>query len=195
MEWPQRSQTQTPPAEESSARSCSRKGGFASSSYSTHFEGNGPSLFTASCRQKLEGIVSKLPDAPYRSGKNETWLKAKCRPGMEFVIGGWAQKGAAFRSLLVGAYDHGKLIYVGKVGTGYGARVLDDLFPRLKKLEMRTSPFSGRQPSSSGDLHFVKPTLVAQVQFADWTADKLLRQASFKGLRADKPAARVTLAG
>jgi bifunctional non-homologous end joining protein LigD len=161
--------------------------------YSAHTEGDGNEIFAAACRGQLEGIVSKCGNAPYRSGKGETWLKVKCRPDQELIIGGWTQNGASFRSLLLGAYEDGKLVYVGKVGTGFGGRMLDDLLPKLKAHQIASSPFSGKQPRSSADIYWAKPKLVAQVQFAGWTGDGQVRQASFKGLRTDKAAEQVTL--
>jgi bifunctional non-homologous end joining protein LigD len=160
--------------------------------YSAHTEGDGNAIFAAACRGQLEGIVSKCGNAPYRSGKNEQWLKVKCRPDQELVIGGWTQNNATFRSLLLGAYEDGNLHYVGKVGTGFSGRVLDEIMPRLKAVATDASPFTGKPPRSSATIHWAKPKLVAQVQFAGWTGDGQVRQASFKGLREDKAARLVT---
>ena len=147
-------------------------------------------LHRAACEMRLEGIVSKRLDENYRAGRTQVWLKSKCRPGQELVVGGWKTSPAGhFKGLLTGVYRDGQLVYAGSVKNGFGEREVRQLAPRLKVLERKRSPFSGKpQPTASGGdrLHFAEPRLVAQADIAEWTASGKVRQASYKGLREDK---------
>jgi bifunctional non-homologous end joining protein LigD len=164
--------------------------------YSEHFDLPGQRVFDRACRLGLEGIIAKQKNAPYTSGRGQAWLKVKCVARQELVIGGYTDPDGAraeFGSLLLGVYDRdGRLVYAGRVGTGFDHATLKNLGARLRKLERRGSPFAaaGPRPPARG-AHWVKPELVAEVAFTEWTRDGLLRHPAFQGLREDKPAARI----
>ena len=164
---------------------------------SEHWIGQGAKLFEESCRQGLEGIVSKKADQPYRSGRGRDWLKVKCSKNQEFVIGGFTEPAGSrsgLGALLVGVYDaSGNLLYAGKVGTGFTQQSLKELRSRLNSLERDSPPFiNAPRGAEAKGVHWVEPKLVGAVAFTEWTADNLLRHPSFQGLREDKPAAQVT---
>lgn len=164
--------------------------------YSDHFDAPGREFYNNVCKLGLEGMVSKRADGKFQSGRSPAWLKVKCSRRQEFVIGGYTDPEGSrlgFGALLLGVYEpDGRLAFCGKVGTGFNDRSLVDLMKRLRPLEQAEAAF--RNPPRGAEArrsHWVKPVLVAEVAFTEWTNEGTLRHPSFQGLREDKPAREV----
>jgi len=164
--------------------------------YSEHFDEEGSLVLAQACRMSLEGIVSKRADAPYRTGRSDTFVKTKCANAQEFVVGGYSPSTAmprAIGALAVGYYEDGQLVYAGRIGTGYTHAMAGDLWKRLHTLEVTKPPFD-RIPAAERrrrDVRWVEPRMVIESHFRGWTSDGLVRQAAFKGVREDKAARQV----
>jgi bifunctional non-homologous end joining protein LigD len=170
-----------------------RDGGMAM--YSKHIAGAGRALFDFAVREGLEGIVGKRRDSVYQERRSRDWVKVKAQRRQEFVVGGWtdpqgSRKG--FGALLLGAYDGGALRYVGSVGTGFSHAMLRELHAKLQSLARKTSPFDGAVPVP-GKAHWVKPEMVVEVRYTEWTRDRQLRHPAYLGSRFDKDPRTVTI--
>ncbi len=163
--------------------------------FSSHLDESGAMVLQHACRLSLEGIVSKLRDAPYRPGRAKSWVKSKCSARQEFVIGGYIPSTVsrkAIGSLALGVYEDGKLHHVGRVGTGFSADVAEALQTKLEHIRADENPFENTLTADERrGVRYVRPDLVAEVEFRAWTADGHLRHASFRGLREDKPAEQI----
>ncbi|HTT55438.1 MAG TPA: non-homologous end-joining DNA ligase [Streptosporangiaceae bacterium] len=160
-----------------------------------HRARDGEQYYLEACRQGWEGLIAKRADAPYRAGRTKDWLKFKCENNQEFVIGGFTDPQGTrigFGALLIGYYDSdSKLVYAGKVGTGFNTATLRVLHDELAALEQVKPPFARGQLPRPHGVHWVKPQLVGQVGFSEWTTAGELRHPRFQGLRRDKSPSEV----
>lgn len=164
------------------------RAGSAAVVFSSHVVRDGVKSFEMARRLGLEGIIAKRRDSIYRSGRSRDWLKIKVISSQEFVISGWTEPSGSrshFGALLLGVFENGTLTYAGHVGTGFDARTLDALHEKLVLLETRRSPFRV-VPKVNAPAHWVKPKLVAEIKFGEWTREGVLRQPVYLGLRVDK---------
>jgi bifunctional non-homologous end joining protein LigD len=162
--------------------------------YSDHHDAEGGDFFKAACNMALEGVVSKRKDSPYRSGRGRDWVKSKCVDRDEFVIGGYTPSRAGHSgigSLLVGHYDGQTLVYDGRAGTGYTVKEAVALEKALRARKTGECPFPKMERAHKARAIWVKPELVAEIGHRGRSSDGLLRQASYQGLRSDKPPRQV----
>ncbi len=163
--------------------------------YSDHVQGNGSRFFEHACRIDLEGIVSKRNDAIYRGGRSRSWCKTKCQQQQEFVVVGHTESasgGRPFGALLLAVFDRRQLVYSGRVGTGFNSRNSDALYSRLQALETPECPLARCPPADGRErVHWVRPEMVVQVRFSNWTAGGSLRHPTFQGIREDKSPVQV----
>ena len=163
--------------------------------YTEHRAGDGLGFYAQACHDGWEGLIAKLASAPYVSGRNKNWLKFKCESGQELVVGGFTdpqRSRVGFGALLLGYYSPGgELVYAGKVGTGFDNETLRSLRARLDGLAQDAAPFQAGPPVRERGVHWVRPELVAEVGFSEWTDAGELRHPRFQGLRDDKSAREV----
>jgi len=162
--------------------------------FTPHRNREGEAYFADACRRGWEGLIAKHAGSPYASRRSPDWLKFRCSNQQELVVGGFTDPSGTrvgLGALLLGYYEDGRLIYAGKVGTGFDVATLRSLRQRLGELEQPRSPFAGGRTIGERGVHWVKPHLVAEVAFTEWTTDGLLRHPRYLGLRRDKPAREV----
>ncbi|MET3923972.1 DNA ligase D [Devosia sp. 2618] len=161
--------------------------------FSPHVTGNGQKVFDAIAREGLEGIIAKETSAPYRGERTKSWLKIKASKRQEFVIAGWSPstKKKSFASLLIGTWEDGKLVYRGRVGTGFNVETADAIQQQLDSRTRKDSPFDSVPAAIARTAQWVTPELVAEIGYTEFTPDGVLRHPSFIGLREDKPAKSV----
>ncbi len=161
--------------------------------FSPHIEEKGKSFFQKAKKKGLEGIIAKRNESRYIFGRSSSWLKIKAHLRQEFVIGGFTEPKESrknFGALLIGIYEKGKLLYAGHVGGGFDEKNLESVYGLLKKKIASKCPFA-KEPQTNAPATWVKPALVCEVSFAEWTRDGILRQPIFEGMREDKPAKKV----
>ena len=164
--------------------------------YSEHVRGNGRKVFAEMCRRGMEGIIAKKAQSVYRNRRTTTWLKIKCTRRQEFVIGGFTpstKRGRRFASLIVGTREEGRLRYRGRVGTGFSESDQQELAALLGKRRRKNSPFADAPAAVARRAAWVRPELVAEVDFTEFTGDGYVRHGAYKGLRMDKKARDVRL--
>ena len=162
--------------------------------YTAHRAEQGEQYHRQACQRGWEGVIAKKADSRYAHSRSSQWLKFKCVREQELVIGGYTEPRGSrtgFGALIVGFYRNGTLHYAGKVGTGFDERTLEDLGKKLRKRERDDCPFAEKRAATERGAHWVKPVLVGQFGFTEWTRDERLRHPRFLGLRRDKPARRV----
>lgn len=158
--------------------------------YLDHITGHGKEFFKLSCEEGLEGIIAKEENSLYSSGRSQQWIKLKCQNREEFVIGGWSEHSKVsgkIGALLLGKYQDGSFQYIGKVGTGFTEKEIRSLKERLKKIEQKASPFF-EAPPLTGKTHWVRPEVIVETKFQNWTMDGVLRGGVYLGVREDKTA-------
>ncbi|AYF48720.1 DNA ligase D [Pseudomonas fluorescens] len=163
--------------------------------FSEAFAANQRDIFESACDLSLEGVIGKRAGSPYSSSRNADWIKLKCRLRQEFVIIGYTRpqgSRSGFGALLLAVNDDSGLVYAGRVGTGFDQAALKTIYAQLTPLERKASPLEKPLTSAQArGVHWVEPTLVGEVQFAEWTREGVVRQAAFVGMRSDKPAAQI----
>lgn len=163
--------------------------------FSEAFTAHHQDIFESACDLALEGVIGKRLGSPYVSSRNSDWIKLKCRLRQEFVIVGYTRpqgSRSGFGALLLAVNDASGLVYAGRVGTGFDQASLKNIYAQLQPLERKTSPLQKTLTSTQArGVHWVEPTLVGEVQFAEWTREGVVRQAAFVSLRTDKPAAQI----
>lgn len=162
--------------------------------YTPHRNKEGKSFLDKMRKSHFEGAIAKERSSKYLSTRTKKWLKLKLQNRQELIVGGFTDpqgERKGFGALLVGFYDRGKLVYAGKVGTGYSAQELEDLHQKLSKIERKTSPFQKNSPDDDSCIHWVTPKLVAEIEFTEWTTENKLRHPSYIGIREDKEPEKV----